>query len=80
MASQACRRTDVVSVSSLSNPSRSGKVTYNRLWKDVRPPCRKRTLVRRNFASIRGRSEDYTEDAGTHPARTFRICTADSAS
>jgi len=42
-----------------------GDVTYNRLWKDVRPPCRKRTLVRRNFATIRGLPEHYVEDAGT---------------
>ena len=60
-----------------------GDVTYNRLWKDVRPPCRKRTLVRRNFASIRGASEGYTEDAGTGiglPGDEQTSCYDDAAS
>ncbi|KAJ1469548.1 hypothetical protein T484DRAFT_1851307 [Baffinella frigidus] len=45
-----------------------GDVTYNRLWKDLRPPCRKRTLVHRHLEKVGGVSQDYYEDAGTIPS------------
>jgi len=60
-----------------------GDVTYNRLWKDLRPPCRKRTLVHRHLEKVGGVSQDYYEDAGTGitlPGDEQTSCYDDAAS